>query len=367
MELHFGRLRLLFKKRSIGGWVLFSLAFFWQRLGDWQNIEWLAQRVSPQGLPRMLQPNFVTLGLFAMALVWFAVVLLWPRREVVASHSGGPGSQANEKGTQRHNVSQARAGRELLDPTLKGRTTSLAEEILRFLKDMGPKPTPPIEAGMTDEQILDAGSEEIGAWVGRIHHTYFATFRDRVNSVVHELAAQGLSDHQLNDAHIDPQVQTAEQLRTIAEKLLRLSAALGGTTSSAGQATEEKRENCIVLRYARETNRPHRLILRVANVSSVGVLLERVNCSVVARYTDGPEEFPRQAVWECRDIMAAFSREEFDVHSEIIAAIGGRNAAFWCDIEVTAVYLDQGVEKTTPPACIRVKIEQVRLIDFPEG
>lgn len=147
-------------------------------------------------------------------------------RQRPISRAPKPSPEAPRAGLpQKSPLSQARGGKELSDPGLKNQAVSLANEILRFLEDIGPKPKPSITSSMTEDEIVDADSDKIGSWVDRVHHTYFAKFRDRVDSVSHGLAAEGLSDPELN-ACIDLQVQTANGLRTIAEKLLLLSSRL---------------------------------------------------------------------------------------------------------------------------------------------
>jgi hypothetical protein len=71
-------------------------------------------------------------------------------------------------------ISQARGATELHEVTLWAKTTALANEILEFLQSIGPRPKPQINPPMTEDQILEAGSEEIGAYVSRVHHTYLA-------------------------------------------------------------------------------------------------------------------------------------------------------------------------------------------------
>lgn len=106
--------------------------------------------------------------------------------------------------------------------TLKEKTISLADELLTFLQECGPRPTSTVTKEMTAMDILNANSEEIGPWVDKIHYTYFARFKDRVLQIVNELHAIGIGDHQL-DVLIEPQVQNEDRMRTIAERLHMLA------------------------------------------------------------------------------------------------------------------------------------------------
>ena len=82
MELHTDRLKLLWKKRSWGGLVLWLLALLWGTLGDWQNIEWLANHhLLPKAWPTVIHPNYLTIALIIGGFVWFTAVLLWPKRK----------------------------------------------------------------------------------------------------------------------------------------------------------------------------------------------------------------------------------------------------------------------------------------------
>jgi hypothetical protein len=69
-------------------------------------------------------------------------------------------------------------------------------------------------------------------------------------------------------------------------------------------------------------------------------------------------EFKRTARWNWREVLPAFGVEPFDIHREILTAIDGRNAAFHCDLEAIAAYMDHGSERTTPPERITAVIEQ---------
>ncbi len=85
MGLHLERLRLLKQKRSIVGWILVIAAFLWQRLGDWQNIEYLqSKHLFPTALPNMPLSTSITIVLFVCGLAWLTAVLAWPKRPALA-------------------------------------------------------------------------------------------------------------------------------------------------------------------------------------------------------------------------------------------------------------------------------------------
>lgn len=92
METHLNRLRMLYKKRSVGGLALWVFAIFWKRLSDWQNVEWLGRHAVPNGLAKiMVYPNLITVGFVVAGIVWFSVILLWPeKKERDSTEETGP-------------------------------------------------------------------------------------------------------------------------------------------------------------------------------------------------------------------------------------------------------------------------------------
>ena len=135
-------------------------------------------------------------------------------------------------------------------------------------------------------------------------------------------------------------------------------------------AIEANREKVrLVLRFAKNPQAIHRLSLRVANLSSFGVMVERVIYAISATYADGraSEAFQKQFTMEVRDVLAAFSVRKFDLHNGILITIDHRNAQFRCEIEASAVYLEHGATRTTPIDRVTVTVGQERLVEFPEG
>ena len=132
------------------------------------------------------------------------------------------------------------------------------------------------------------------------------------------------------------------------------------------EAIEAGREKVrLLLRFTHADKAGPVLSLRLANLSSIGVFIERVECSIVAKLLEdlpaidpNQREFKRTARWNWREVLPAFNVETFDIHDEILTAIDGRNAAFHCDLETIAVYMDHGEERTTPPERITAVIEQ---------
>src|SRR5712692_273697 len=122
-------------------------------------------------------------------------------------------------------------------------------------------------------------------------------------------------------------------------------------------AIEENREKVrLVLRFSKNPEDIHRLNLRVANLSSFGVMMEHVNCSISATYDDGREPFQKQTPIEFHDVLAAFSVRKFDLQPNIPTTIDNRNARFRCEVEASAVYLDRGVTRTTSIERVTVTI-----------
>ena len=133
------------------------------------------------------------------------------------------------------------------------------------------------------------------------------------------------------------------------------------------EAIEAGREKVrLLLRFTHADKAGPVLSLRLANLSSIGVFIERVECSIVAKLMEenlpaidpNQREFKRTARWIWREVLPAFNVVPFDIHDEILTAIDGRNAAFHCDLEAIAVYIDHGEERTTPPERITAVIQQ---------
>jgi hypothetical protein len=84
MEMYFNRLKLLLKKRSLGGLLLLMLGLSWRWLEHLHTAVWVLDRLFPNGWPKvMFHPNYVTFGLFGAGLLWFTLVLLWPGRSSI--------------------------------------------------------------------------------------------------------------------------------------------------------------------------------------------------------------------------------------------------------------------------------------------
>ncbi len=196
----------------------------------------LAEAVVPFLIPpRYLTNTVVSVAIIAFVALTTAAISSW--REERRRNKAEKQRDAREAASARNLAciadnlsvsrlaSQSRAGRDLRDATLGSRAARLAGNLLDFLNEIGPRPKARIDYSMSDMEILDASAGEIGQWVNRVHHGYFARFKDPVMSMFHELRAEGLDDPELLGL-IDPQVQRAERIRTIAEKLLVLASRL---------------------------------------------------------------------------------------------------------------------------------------------
>lgn len=82
--------------------------------------------------------------------------------------------------------------------------------------------------------------------------------------------------------------------------------------------------------------------VRVANLSSFGVFIERVECVITAKYKEyeNNEEFVGTRIWRHRAVLPAFGDKVFEAQDAIVETISGRNAAFSCDLEAKVVYIN---------------------------
>ena len=193
----------------IGGWLAIALGILdW--FGRYESARDLLATIVGSHLMNFLSQPWLSP---VLVMVGFALLLAPRLRKQRASIP----AESRLSG-----VSQARGGTESHEESPTGKARSLADEIFKFLEGVGPGPQPRTDRSTSVEEILNTDSAEISAWVDRVHHTYFARFKDRLDAVLHELAANGVDDHELH-AMIDPQVMTGDTLRTIAERLLLLS------------------------------------------------------------------------------------------------------------------------------------------------
>ncbi len=106
------------------------------------------------------------------------------------------------------------------------RVRSLAEEMLLFLKEVGPKPWVRMDKSvsklMSDNEIWEAGNDVLEPWVNKIHYDYSARFKTRAIQLKDELAARGYTDAEIL-VHLNTQVQNYNGIRTIAERFLGLA------------------------------------------------------------------------------------------------------------------------------------------------
>ncbi len=203
-------------KRKWFVWIgLFALALIKDRVEGFVNsyIDSHAGLIA-RLLSVLFAPGDTGLFGFALAVILVLIVHAYYRSVVVGASVQSTVTKQNKKSEQTQGYPS--------DPeSLQDRVTSLAHELLGFLKENGPRPEVPINDSMSDEEILEAGEYETGRWVDRIHYGYPARFEDRVSKVTKELKAEGLSDQEL-DTCVSPQVQNDTKIRTLAEKLLLL-------------------------------------------------------------------------------------------------------------------------------------------------
>jgi hypothetical protein len=125
----------------------------------------------------------------------------------------------------------------------------------------------------------------------------------------------------------------------------------------------------ILLRFTQdEENIVRRLSLRVANLSGVGVFVERVECSIEAVYRDsgdGDNKFKGEAIWNPRTVIPGFGVQVFDIHRRVAdEVLGGRNADFSCDLMARAIYIDHGQARASAPERVTVRIHQQMLMEL---
>jgi hypothetical protein len=111
----------------------------------------------------------------------------------------------------------------IAEPTLKKRTTDLANELFALLKKEGPPPPNPLsQKGGIDEQ--KRAMKTYFDWQNSTYYQYMAFFRDRVIKTDYELAAVGINT-KLTRPELDPLTKEVMEnhdvdIKKIAEALL---------------------------------------------------------------------------------------------------------------------------------------------------
>jgi hypothetical protein len=103
--------------------------------------------------------------------------------------------------------------------------SEIAGDMFRFLIEVGPKPkTKPLEyyKDMSEDEILSDDEDKISSYVDRIHYGYASRFKSRVQNLLLELKSRHLVGYEL-DGRVDPMVQTADNIQSLAEKFILLS------------------------------------------------------------------------------------------------------------------------------------------------
>ena len=111
----------------------------------------------------------------------------------------------------------------LLNP-LQLEIFELARELRDFLKKMGPRPAAHISTDETTLENIRKANAAIQPWLLRLTNTYAAEFADRVQKVIHRLAAENLTDADLDAAASVPNNET--KILGIAERLQLLEVKL---------------------------------------------------------------------------------------------------------------------------------------------
>lgn len=110
------------------------------------------------------------------------------------------------------------------EQALRDRVLQLGRDLFAFLREKGIMPEPKINKS-TEEEILQAGADDVGPYVDHIHYGYQGRFKQRVVDLFNELAENGINDPELQQWEIDPpQIQNADRVRKIAEHLFLIAA-----------------------------------------------------------------------------------------------------------------------------------------------
>lgn len=115
---------------------------------------------------------------------------------------------------------------------LREKVIQLGRDLFTFLRKQGPEPqVEKPQQGEATEEYLRRAVRLTGPRVRAIHHGYEADFRDRVVKIYHELEAAGIR-HGLQASDIDPQAQSEDRIRKIAETLLVVAARMDAENAS---------------------------------------------------------------------------------------------------------------------------------------
>jgi hypothetical protein len=109
----------------------------------------------------------------------------------------------------------------VVEKPVRVRVLTLADELATFAKETGPRPTVEVDYNtMSDSDILEAQSDEIGVHVEKVHFGYLARFKPRVLQIVNELRELGVYD---SDLPTGERIYNNDHIRTISEKLYTLA------------------------------------------------------------------------------------------------------------------------------------------------
>lgn len=238
-SVHWKRLR---EPEAIPGWLILG----WKLLNAISNVDYLKQHIA--AVWQFCKTPVGNVLLIFGGLAWLAAVVLWPRqpREPENSEKHEPENTTSSAEVLVQAEAKARAGdiasvyktlwenvakiNRSLDhlahkpePTLKQRTTQLANELFALLQKLGPEPPdplslPPSERNTVAKQLL--AQNAYSDWQRSAYYNYRAHFRNRVIQIDDELAASKIFI-KLDDQEIDPPKNNGEiKLKKIAETLL---------------------------------------------------------------------------------------------------------------------------------------------------
>jgi hypothetical protein len=109
------------------------------------------------------------------------------------------------------------------EPSLKQRTTQLANELFALLQKLGPQPPEPLSLPASEQNTEAKQLRAQNAyleWQKRAYYNYMAYFRDRVVRTDYELAAEGVMT-KLDERELDPACNSGHvDIKKIAEVIL---------------------------------------------------------------------------------------------------------------------------------------------------
>ena len=181
--------------------------------------------------PHYVRPLIVLCGV--IAVLAFIAQLLFQRREDAkrVSQQEARERQRDQRYEElfalvapKHKVTDD--DKDKLQPrSLCERIEAIAKELFAFLREKGMEPSiPAVEPGLSFEEDLKRKWPSVSLWIDAIYYGYERRFKQRLQDLLAELRERNI-DSGITDSDIQPQQgQTADSIRTLAEKLLLLAA-----------------------------------------------------------------------------------------------------------------------------------------------